>query len=204
MSALDRVLRWKDGIFEFSRDSECILRIGLIETRHRVELPGGNSRWVQGGGSTPLERTRAAAARRRPRHGLGGQHAPAHNGLLSVARAPSRRGSASCRCARDHRGHGLVLPGDRSAAEKLFTRLGFAAAPYQSALGRFGEFWQNVYSWMIMRASNAPTRPPWQLRRTEFWISANEFIGRYHERGSAAANASRDHRPALRPITPSG
>jgi hypothetical protein len=88
----------------------------------------------------------------------------------------------------------LFFPGDRSGGEKVFTRLGFTAAPYQSRWGRFGEFWQNVYSWMIMRALNAPTRPPWQLRRTEFWVSANEFIRRHGGRGAAAAaNTSFHH-----------
>lgn len=205
MSALDRFLRWKDGVFELSHE-DCILRIRLIEARRIVVLPEGQI---------------SAGAKVVGLHLWNERIPPLPGAGLDMVWAGKlhRRVTASCRLLARHlledpRFAGvqgltgttvLFFPGDRSAAERLFTRLGFIATPYQSSLGSFGEFWENVYSWMIMRASKAATRPPWQLRRTEVWISADEFIRRHSARGAAsAARARRDDRQTLPPMAPSG
>jgi hypothetical protein len=76
----------------------------------------------------------------------------------------------------------LFAAGDDSSGEKLFKRLGFTIFPYQSPLGRFGEFWENFYTWALMWAYNAVSlrqRHLLALRRTESWITAEEFLRRY-------------------------
>jgi hypothetical protein len=76
----------------------------------------------------------------------------------------------------------LFAAGDDSSGEKLFKRLGFTISPYQSALGRFGEFWENLYTWALMWAYNdfsLRQRHLVALCRTESWISAEAFLRRY-------------------------
>jgi hypothetical protein len=76
----------------------------------------------------------------------------------------------------------LFAAGDDSGGEKLFKRLGFTMFPYQSPLGRFGEFWENVYTWALMWAYNDVSlrqRHLVALRRTESWIAADAFLRRY-------------------------
>ena len=76
----------------------------------------------------------------------------------------------------------LFAAGDGSGAEKLFTRLGFSEFPYQSRLGRFGEFWENFYTWALMWAFNEVSlrqRHLVALRRTEIWMSVGEFLRKY-------------------------
>lgn len=63
-------------------------------------------------------------------------------------------------------------------------RLGFMVLPYHSPLGRFGEFWENFYTWMIIWAFNAASlrhRHLHRLRRSEVWMSVDEFLRRYKE-----------------------
>lgn len=76
----------------------------------------------------------------------------------------------------------LFAAGDDSGGEKLFKRLGFTMFPYRSSLGRFGEFWENFYTWALMWAYNdfsLRQRHLVALHRTESWIAADEFLRRY-------------------------
>lgn len=76
----------------------------------------------------------------------------------------------------------LFAAGDGSSGEKLFTRLGYTVFPYRNPLGRFGEFWENFYTWALMWAYNAVSlrqRRLLALHRTESWIASEEFLRRY-------------------------
>lgn len=76
----------------------------------------------------------------------------------------------------------LFAAGDDSSGEKLFTRLGFTVFPHRNTLGRFGEFWENFYTWALMWAYNAVSlrqRHLLALSRTESWIASGEFLRRY-------------------------
>ena len=78
----------------------------------------------------------------------------------------------------------LCFTGDGRREARLFERLGFAVRPYRGPLGRFGEFWENLYTWAIMWAYNAATlrrRRLLGLRRGEIWMTADEFRRRYNE-----------------------
>jgi len=51
--------------------------------------------------------------------------------------------------------------------------------PYRSPLGRFGEFWENLYARWLMWAFNAASlrhRRLLRLRRDEVWASADAFL----------------------------
>ena len=65
---------------------------------------------------------------------------------------------------------------------RMMQSFGFTVLPYHNPLGRFGEFWENLFSWWLMYAYNTAsmdTRKFWQLERTEIWMDRNEFIRRY-------------------------
>lgn len=63
-------------------------------------------------------------------------------------------------------------------------RLGFTVIPYKSRLGRFGEFWENFYAWLLANAYNPISLWQWGIftrKRTEIWISMHSFLNRFGE-----------------------
>jgi hypothetical protein len=71
---------------------------------------------------------------------------------------------------------------DRSGGRALFERLGFHLFPYHRPLGRFGEFWENFYTWCLIWAFNAPRvphHPLLGLQRLEFWMTMDDFLLRF-------------------------
>lgn len=179
----DGYLRRAHGVFEFSDDPNCLWRLRFAQLPHAVALPDGDIP----AGALMLELH------------LWNEHVPP---MLSAGPDPAwaihstrmlidstRAVARLVRC--DPRFAGvraigavtmLFSAGDRSGGEKLMRRLGFALFPYQSPLGRFGEFWENLYTWWLMWAYNASSlrrRHLLRLRRTEMWMSANEFVRRY-------------------------
>jgi hypothetical protein len=78
----------------------------------------------------------------------------------------------------------LLSAGDRYSGERMIHRLGFEVFPYHNRLGRFGIFWENLYSWWLMWAFNPVSlnhRQLMRLQRVEFWMLASEFQLRYGE-----------------------
>lgn len=76
----------------------------------------------------------------------------------------------------------LVHAADGSARDMILGRLGFTILPCRNPLGRFGEFWENLYTYAIMWAYNAPSvqrRNVLRMRRSEFWMPAEEFLRRF-------------------------
>jgi hypothetical protein len=81
----------------------------------------------------------------------------------------------------------LVSVGGSPASEKLFDRLGFDILPYRSPLGRFGLFWENLYTWALMWAYNGLSRRQrhlLELQRSEVWMSTATFLRRHGEGGA--------------------
>ena len=65
---------------------------------------------------------------------------------------------------------------------RMMQSFGFTILPYHSPLGKFGDFWENLFSWWLMYAYNTASmgsRKFWQLERTEIWMDRDEFIQRY-------------------------
>ena len=76
----------------------------------------------------------------------------------------------------------LFTAGDNSPAEGIFRRLGFSVTTHQNPRGRFLEFWEEVYAWFLMWAftpGNQNRRSLSGLRRSDFWISADDFLRLY-------------------------
>jgi len=76
----------------------------------------------------------------------------------------------------------------------LIYRLGFSIFPYHNPLGRFGEFWENFYTWWLMWAYNPISlrgRSMYDLRRDEIWMSVGEFMRLYDPHQAIAGRPDR-------------
>jgi hypothetical protein len=77
-----------------------------------------------------------------------------------------------------------------TGGEHLIRRLGFVILPAHNRLGRFGEFWENFYTWGLMWAYNPASlrnRHFSTLKKAELWMAADQFVRRY---GLATVNRS--------------
>ena len=197
--AFVRFLSRRQGVFVFWDDPDCLFRAQFVRASGEIVLPGtvipagakvlGLHFWNEHMPQIAPEGPTIAQAVRGRRM------------IVSTFQALARE------MHRDPRMDGvqalggatvLFAAGDGSSGERLFTRLGFTVFPYRSPLGRFGEFWENFYTWALMWAYNAVSlrqRQLLALSRTESWITAREFLRRY-DRGENAADSAPDTRSA--------
>jgi len=179
----DTLLRSRLSVFEFCDAPDCLLRVQVISAAHSLSLPG----CVVSEGAPVLELH------------LWNEHIPPMplDGPDLAWAAQIRRKLVTSfhtlagYMSRDPRFAAvqavggitvLILPGSDTGGERLFRRLGFSVYPYHSPLGRFGEFWENLYTWWIMWTFNPATmlhRRLIHLHRTEAWMSVEEFLSRY-------------------------
>jgi hypothetical protein len=181
---LDRLIRWANGVFEFCDEEECLLRLQWARAPHDLHLSDGTQ--VRAGdpvlklhlwnervpplGPVGSDLAWAANVRRRLIHSL---RAAAQWLADQPGRADVRAiGGATV----------LVSPGGAAGGLRLMERLGFDVFPYRGPLARFGEFWENLYTWGLMWTFNAASlrhRSLLRLRRTEVWMAIDEFLARY-------------------------
>jgi hypothetical protein len=190
--AIDRSLRKQKNIFEFCDDPDCVFRVSVSDISSPLHLRDGEIP----AGSTVLElHFWNEHIPPMPRQGLG----------ISWAVKFRKRVATSARLLgnsirKDPRLAGvqavggvtpLFVPGDGSAAEGIFLRLGFTVTRHQNPRGRFMEFWDEVYGWMLMWAFSNGNHPQLRgLRRTDFWMSVEEFVRRYGDPGTFPSDSS--------------
>jgi hypothetical protein len=179
----DRFLRWRLRVFEFCEDPSCILRLRLARAPHSIPLPDGE---IPAGAKLLELHLWNERMLRLPQEGAD----------VGIATQAGRMLLFSCQAAARELQHNpsmsgvqvvgsitvLIGPDEGSGGARLFKRLGFTLFPYHNPLGRFGEFWENFYTWGLMWTFNAPSlryRQLFRMRRTEMWISAKEFVRRY-------------------------
>jgi len=187
---LDAFLRGKYGVFEFSQDSDCLLRLQVTTAPHSLNFPDqvvtdgepvlALHLWNEHVLTVSPDGLDLAWAKSMQRSFVKSLHSAAgylqSNPELAEIRAV---GGASA----------LLYPGGGVGGIKLMNRLGFIVVPYHSSLGRLGEFWENFYSWMLIFAYNPGDlryRHFWALHRTEIWMLADEFIQRYAHKDVSA------------------
>ncbi len=195
--AFDRFLCRLHGVFLFWDDPDCMFRAELGRARHTIVLPDAV---IPAGEKVLLVHFWNEHMPQIPPEG------PSMDLALRGSRMIIRSFRVLAReMRRDPRmadvqalGGATVLfaAGDESGGEKLFTRLGFSMFPYRSPLGRFGEFWENFYTWSLMWAYNAVSLRQRQLialKRTDAWMTAESFLLKY---GTGTAPRAQEPREA--------
>jgi hypothetical protein len=182
---VDSVLRQRMGVFEFCTDPECILRLEFSTAPHKLLLSTGE---VPKGAPTLVPHL---WNERVPKMGSGGAD-------LAWAVSMSRLYRASLHKAADW----LVAEPDVPAVRALggatallllgegslrsLQRIGYEVFPYHNSLGRFGEFWQNLYTWLLMWTFNPVSvrgKSPFGMHRAEGWMPIEVFLSRYGPQG---------------------
>jgi hypothetical protein len=190
--SLDQLLRSLTGVFEYWDDPDCMFRARLARAPRPLRVPGGTV--PEGAKVLELHFWNEHMPRIPPEGTTFSLAARGYRMLIQSLREVGRQIPVEPRYAGVQAVGGatvLVVAGGTSSAEKLFERLGFRLTPYRSPLGRFGEFWENLYTWALMWAYNQVSlkgRHLLQLERTEVWMSIEDFLERYGTRqpGQAA------------------
>ena len=188
--SLDATLRQVQGVFEFSDDETCLFRMQLTHSRgdlllcHGI-LPKGAAVlelhiWNEHTPKLPPSGPDLVWANRTRRLLINslyavGQQIETNPRLVNIKAV----GGVSV----------LLSSGDRSSGERMIQQLGFNTLPHHNRLGRFGAFWENLYSWWLMWAFNPVShkhRELLEMQRVEFWMSTGEFLQHY---GKSARDA---------------
>ncbi|MFN2229522.1 MAG: YkoP family protein [Anaerolineae bacterium] len=180
--AFDRFLCQRYGVFEFDDGLDCILRLQTPRAAHPVCLDDGTL--VQRG--DPVLMLHFWNERMPPIGPDGADLVWAirfQRMLLASLRSTARWLAAQPDLAGVRAvGAVTVLVGLDDERGGLLGRLGMQPMPRRNALGSFGEFWENFYSWALMWAYNPASlhhRHLLTMRQREFWISAEAFEARY-------------------------
>lgn len=191
---VDARLRRHAGLFEYSNDPRCLFRLARTTAHHPVELPDLSLRpgdpilelhlWNEHVPALPAGgadfRWSALAYQRMvwSLHLLGQFVEP--GGAFDDVKAL--------------RGITLLFGGaEDKTGHELASRIGFILVPYRPPLGQFGVFWENFYTWWLMRTYNKPSvkgRSMFNLARSEIWMPRATLLSRYgHSRAATALRA---------------
>lgn len=196
VAGIDRLMRKRLDIWEFSDDPDCILRVGLVRSHWQIRLNDG----------TVIE----------PGEVIGMIHAwnervpglPPGGADLAWARELYRRLTRSLQllaqaAQEDPRLMAVRGFGGQAALEfspgilRLLQRLGIEtyALPARSLRQRLEARVNLVWTWLMRRAFNPPStegRGPKVLRRRFYWLDRNTLLARY---GSAGGHGGPDPEP---------
>jgi hypothetical protein len=185
----DGVLRACYGIYEFTDDPHCILRVGLSHARAAVSLSDGTS--IELG---EMIGTLHFWNEHLPRYSskgpdLGWACAIRDRGVYSLcAFCDYIESAAEWREVRAIRGE-AVLPARLGASQigRVFQRYGFERVPTDPSLcARLHDLGKCFVLWGLTRAFNpaALPRQPFLRDRHELWISRSTLLMRYAQRNS--------------------
>jgi YkoP domain len=176
----DRWLSKRYGIYPIQNGKDSFMRIQLTRASHPVQLPGCEVKaanpilamhlWNEYIPVIPPDGPDLGWARKVQRLFIGS--------LQAIAREMQSNPRLSDVQAVQAESVLLSLTG----GERLIRRLGFVILPSHNPLGRFGEFWENLYTWSLMWAYNPVSlynRHLLDLRREELWMAADEFVYRF-------------------------
>lgn len=194
VKALDRRLRNKLNIVEFADDADCLFRVRLGEAYRDLPLPDGTvpkgepvaevhwwNEHLPPIGEKGLDLKWAVRMRRM---------------LITTHRLMAQQ-------LRDNPDWGdvraigtttaLFPAGEGSAWERKMGRLGYIVIPHENPSGRFAEFWEGVWAWLIWRTYQSGTLrvlSPFEIARSDFWMSANNMLRIYGASAEAAESGA--------------
>jgi len=179
---IDASLRRACGIFEFSHDVECLLRLQVKKAPHALRL---GAQVVEAGEPVLLLHFWSEHIPPLPSTG------PDLAWALRFQRLLIRSGHAVGRyMRRDPRlaavravGGSTVLisPREHPGGARLMERLGFTVVPPHGLPGCV-EWLENLYAWLLMWTFNIVSlrsRRFARLYRTEVWMTVDDFLSRY-------------------------
>jgi len=183
---LDRLVSRCNRVREFTADPDCVLRISPGRVIHALSLPEGK---IAPGTQALL--IHYWNERMPP--------LPAGGANLRYALDLSRRQARSLRLvagylqsadefreARLVGGITVLAPAEEAdGGTAMLRRYGFTVIPYHSPLGKFGEFWENLFTWALMWTYNPASlqgRRLGRLRRSEFWMTRRAFLEKYADK----------------------
>jgi hypothetical protein len=202
--ALDALLRRRQGIFVFSDDPDCIFRLSLAAARAPMSFADG-TRVAPGDPLVVIhfwnERLPPVPPGGPDLHWARTMHRQAVASLRLLARFLAQRADlAGVRaCGADAAG---FLTGEALDTGGVFPRLGFEMQRPHARAGpwsRFVEFWENLYSWMLVWAYNPSTlrgKTPRTLERFGLWISRPTLLTRYGQPEPVGETPERERAPA--------
>jgi hypothetical protein len=181
----DEYLSRRYGIFEFSDDKDCILRLQQTCVHHRLSLPG---RVIQAGSPVIEMHLMNDRIPKIPLDGTGmGWAAHTYRMFFHSLRLAAAYIKADQNLAKAQAFGGITSvfgPDPQDSGAKFIRQAGFTVMPYFRPMGSFGEFWENFYSWWLIWAYNPASVKGLGLthmRRAEMWIEMGDFLSRYAE-----------------------
>lgn len=181
--ALDRLVRKGSGVFEFCDDPDCVFRVSIGVAAYPLRVPSGEI--PAGAKVVQLHFWNEHMPAMPPDAPAIGPAVKLRRRVASSARLLARHMREDPRLAGVQAVGGvtpLFSPGQGSPAERIFVRLGFAVTPHRNPSGRFVEFWEELYAWILMWAftkGNQNRIRLCELRRSDFWVSAEDFLNLY-------------------------
>jgi len=181
--SLDNLLRKIEGVFTFQDDPRCLFRLQVSKAPHPMRFPSlevaaGETvlvlhLWNEHVPAMPVAGPDLAWAARVWRLLVGSLEDLAYHiqGDTRLRQIPVLYGVTI-----------LPSPGEDSAGARLLRQLGFVVCPHCHPWGRFGVFWENLYTWGLMWTFNPASlhsRRFNSLRRYEIWMPTRDFIARY-------------------------
>ncbi len=200
---VESLLRRSQGVFEFTDDPDCLLRLQITRVHSALTAEGSPPL----PGSYPAGEVRVGAGDLVLELHLWNDHIPplpaggpdwgwanrTQRLFVRSLQAAAREMQRDPRFAGVKAVHAISVlfapseapgetPGGHSGGARLMQRLGFVIVPCRNPLGQFGEFWENFYAWWLMWAFNKVSvrhRQFWRMRRMEAWMPAETFIRRF-------------------------
>jgi hypothetical protein len=180
---IDSLIRKSEGSYEYCADPDCILRIQLMPSPHHATF---GDRVIQPGDPVLAIHVWNEHMPQIPPGGADLQWAiHLRRQVLNSFRQLAKVMQADDRYALVRAIYGasvLFSSTNHTGGMRMMQSFGFTILPCRNPLGKFGEFWENLFSWWLMYAYNTASmdsREFWQLERTEIWMDRDEFIQRY-------------------------
>ncbi len=183
LRAFDRMLARLYGVYEFTDDPDCLFHLSIIRLSQPLSLDGQT---VPAGAEALIIHFWNEHLPRLPREGATlAQAARFQHQIVKSLQAVAVEIQRDPRLARVQAVGGvsaLTTTTGPNGTTRLFRRLGFTISPCHNRLGRFGVFWENLYSWLLMWAYNEASlrhRPLHQIARSNVWMPTAKYLARY-------------------------